>query len=142
VAELDPTLAAALAQSRFVLFGAVEIALPGYTLRLLDGAGEVPIDGNVFVGRDPDWGVLDTIKGLSDSAGDSAAAPTIGLLPSGDLALAAMLDPALQGSPVRILVGVVDAASGLPAGAPYELFAGELDVATVRYDRAGGMRTT
>lgn len=130
---MDPALAAALAASRPLYFAWVEIQLPAATLRLVDGSAEVPIGGHTFVGRDPAYGVLDSIKGLTDSIGDSAPGVTIGLIPANDTALAALLDPAVQGSPVTLGIGVLDMATGLPIGEPYVLFVGELDVPSVKW---------
>ena len=56
------------------IFGAVEILLPGYTLRLLDGAGAVTFDGRTFVGRDATFGVLAAASTLSDGSGDEECA--------------------------------------------------------------------
>lgn len=131
--QLDPTLAAALAQDRVLLFGGVEIGFPGGTMYLLDGSAEVMIGSNKFVGRDPVWGVLDTIKGLADTTEDQAPVLTIGIIPASTLSLAAMLDPSSQGSPVIVSVGVVNPATGLAVGQPYVIFVGELDVPTVRW---------
>ena len=133
MSELSPALAAALRGERPLLFGAVEIALPGYDLLLLDGSGELLVGAKKFVGRDPVYGVLDTIKGLADSIGDQAPALTLGLIPAGDAALAQLVDPAVQGSPVTVSMGVIDIATGLVVPSPYVLFAGELDVPTVRW---------
>jgi hypothetical protein len=133
VAQLSPQLAAALRGERPLLFGSVEINLPGYDLLLLDGAGELMVGNRKFVGRDPVYGVLNSIKGLADSMGDSAPAVTLGLLPSGDGALAKLVDPAVQGSPVTIAIGCVDIATGLAVPNPYVLFAGELDVPTITW---------
>lgn len=133
MAELSPALNAELGARRVLLFGGVRIELPTRTLTLLDGSGEVPIGPEIFVGRDPVWGVLDTIKGLEDQISDSAPALTVGLIPPADLALSMVMDPALQGSPVTVIVGAIDRATGLPAGEPYVLFAGEIDVTTVKW---------
>lgn len=130
---LDPVLAAELGQPRILIFGAVEILTPGGAIRLLDGAGEVPIGANRFVGRDPTWGVLDSIRGLSESMSDTSPAVTIGILPSGDLALSALIDPALQGSAVSVTIGAIDRVTGLAVGEPYVFFAGEIDVPTVKW---------
>ena len=134
MAELDPALAAALRGDRPLLFGCVEINLPGYDLLLLDGAGELMIGGRKFVGRDPTYGVLDTIKGLGDSMGDKAQAVTLGLKVPNNAALADLLDPAVQGSPVTIGFGAVNPWTGLPVSLPKTLLEGELDAPTVSWD--------
>lgn len=131
---LDPALASALAGTRVTMFGAVEIALPGYDLCLLDGAGVITFGGRTFVGRDPVYGVLDSIKGLADQMSDQAPQVTLGLIPASTAALSTLLDPAAQGSAVTISIGAVDASSGAVVGVPYPLFVGELDVPTLTWD--------
>jgi hypothetical protein len=133
MAELDSALAIALAQPRITLFGAVSIGLASHTVRLLDGSAHVLIDGALYTGRDASWGVLDTFKGLDESTADSAPAITLGMIPASDLALSTMTDPTLQGSPVTIMLGVLDPATGLCVGEPYVLLTGEIDVPTVKY---------
>jgi hypothetical protein len=133
MAELSPALAAARRGARPLLFGSVEINLPGYDLLLLDGAGELMVGNRKFVGRDATYGVLDTVKGLADSVGDTAPAVTLGLIPASDVSLAKLLDPAVQGSPVTISMGCIDMATGMAVPNPYVLFTGELDVPTVKW---------
>ena len=134
MSELPPALAAALRGDRPLLFGCVTINLPGYDLRLLDGSGQLMVGANLYVGRDPTYGVLDTIKGLADTLGDTAPAVTLGLIPSTTASLAALLDPGVQGSPVTIAMGCVDISTGTAVSAPYVLFTGELDVPNVTWD--------
>lgn len=131
--ELSPALASALAGDRPLMVGTVEINLPGYDLCLLDGAAEVMIAGKKFVGRDPIYGALDTIQGLSDTTGDQAQTLTIGLIPAGDTALGLLLDPAAQGSLVTVGINVVDPATGLPVSDTYVLCRAELNVPTVTW---------
>ncbi|RZF64271.1 hypothetical protein EWE75_12050 [Sphingomonas populi] len=140
MSELSPQLAAALRGERPLLFGAVEINLPNnYDLLLLDGAGELmipnsPTTARKFVGRDPVYGVLDTIKGLADALGGTAPSVSLGLIPSATASLAKLVDPAVQGSPVTISMGCIDMWTGLVVPTPYVLFVGELDVPTVNWD--------
>lgn len=131
--QLDPATYAALKADRPLVVGMVEIDLPTHSLRLLDGAGAMTIDGQPFTGRDATYGVLDTIKGLADVAADQAPSVTIGLLLPTNTALAALLDATLQGSPVTISMGAANMATGQLIGAPYVLLAGEWDVATVKW---------
>lgn len=133
MSELDPALAADLAGSRVLLFGAVRIALPHATLCLLDGAGALTIGGELYQGRDPVYGVLDTIEGIEDQLGDDAPKISLGLIPAGDAAMAALIDPAVQGSEVQIMVGTVNFATGQPVATPYSVFVGELDVPTINW---------
>lgn len=134
MAELPTAMAAALADPRVLYFGAVQITLPDYTIRLLDGAAVLTINGQIFRGRDPIYGVLDTIDGLEDNIGDDATSLKLGLIPPSSAALAALVDPAVQGSEVLIMVGVVDFSTGQPVATPYSAFRGELDVPTVDWD--------
>lgn len=133
MSQLSPLLSAALAESRVMLFGAVRVALPGYTIRLLDGSGALTIGGELYQGRDASYGTLDTIEGIEEDMGDNAPTLTIGLIPATDAALAALIDPAVQGSEIQIMVGAVSMATGQPVGTPYQVFVGELDVPTIAW---------
>lgn len=135
MSELDPALFAALQAPRLLFFSAVEIITPEDEIRLLDGSAETEIEGQRYFGSDPDWGVLSYAKGITDSDGDSSPAPVLGMVPSSLIALDRLLDPALQGSSVRIMIGVMDRLTGLPIGTMYEPFTGELDVPKVKWDR-------
>ncbi len=132
MSELDPALASAFAGRRVLFFGAVELLLPSRAVRLLDGAGEVMIGSDKYSGRDPDWGVLDSVKGLSESLEGRSPQITLGFTPASSASLAMMLDPALQNSPVTIMAGCLDPATGQCIGEPYVLASGELDVPTPR----------
>lgn len=132
MSELSPALATALAGDRPLVFGAVRLGLPGGVVRLLDGAGVLTIGSETYTGRDATWGVLDTIKGLSDTTADSAPSVSIGMIPATGLALSTMLDPALQGSTVLVMIGVANPATGALIDT-YTLFSGQLDVPTVTW---------
>ena len=134
MAELPIGLAAALRADRALMFGSVEIILPGgYALRLLDGSGEVMVGDRKFVGRDPLYGTLDTIKGLAEALNDSAPTVSLGLIPASNTALATLIDPAVQGATCTIAMGCIDPATGSPVSDSYVLFVGELDVPTVTW---------
>lgn len=135
----DPVLQAALAADSPFLFGAIEIAFPGYTLRLLDGSGELVIGGETFVGIDPVFGVLDTISAHEEQIGEEAPELTISLLPPDDAAASELVSAQMQGSPVRIMMGAFDPSTNTIIGEPEQLFLGEIDVPTL--DFAAGSRT-
>lgn len=142
MSSLTPQLDAALAAASPTWFGAVRIDLPGYTLRLLDGAGfavfpEGASGGGTYLGRDPVYGVLAAIDEISDGIGDEAPAIGLTLHPASHAAAADLASPAMQGSPVSIFVGAIDRASGLVVPDPELLFVGELDVPTLRSTRNG-----
>lgn len=127
----DPVLQAALQDDAPFLFGAVEVALPGYTIRVLDGAGEITIGGHKFVGDDPVFGTLASIDATEETIGDEAPELTIGFLPPDASAAASLASAAMQGSIVRIMLGAFDPMSNTVIGAPEQLFLGEIDVPTL-----------
>jgi len=124
---LSPALDAALSADRPLIYGSVEINLPGYDLRLLDGSGMLLIDGKTFVGEDANFGVLESIDDLTDGMGDEAPAIQINLLPASEAAVGDLASPLFQGARVRIRLGAVQRATGLSIGEQV-LFDGELDV--------------
>lgn len=136
----DPVLQAALESDAPYLFGAVEIAFPEYTLRLLDGAGELTIGGELFIGEDPVFGALDTVGVHEETIGDEAPQMEIGLLPPDATAAATLASGLMQGSTVRIMFGAFDPVSGSVIGEPEQLFLGEIDVPTYEIG-ANGQRS-
>ena len=132
MSQLSAGLAAALAADRVVVFGAVRLALPGATVRLLDGSGVVVFGGETYTGEDAIFGSLGTISSLSDGQGDEAPAFDISLIPPGATAAATLASAAMQGSSVQLWLGAIDRATGLTLGDPYLAFAGEIDVPVVR----------
>jgi hypothetical protein len=132
MSELTPAMDAALSAPAPTVFGAVEIALPGYNLRLLDGAGLLSFGGKTFVGRDPVYGTLAAIEDIGDGLSDEAPAVGLTLLPASDAAAADLAAPTMQGAPVAIYVGALDRATGAVIPDPYLLFLGEIDVPTLK----------
>lgn len=133
MSELTPSLASALAEARVLLFGAVEINLPGHDLLLLDGSAEVMIGNRKFVGKDDVFGTIESISKIKDGGGESAPVLTLTLLPASDGALSILADAQMQGSPVLLRMGVLDPLTGLVVPDPYLLFTGELDVPTIKW---------
>lgn len=127
-----PQLDTALQGFSPLVFGAVEILLPSYNLRLLDGAGTLSFSSKTFVGRDATYGVLAAVDAIRDGAGDQAPSVTITLLPSDDAAAVDLAEASMQGSPVSIWVGAVDPATGLVIPDPDLVFFGELDQPTIK----------
>lgn len=128
---------AALAADRATIFGAVEIVLPGKTIRLLDGAGAVSFGGSVFTGDDPIYGVLGAITDLTDGTGDEVPAISLTLLPPNDTAAATLAAATMQGAAVKLWLGVLDPATGLVVPDPYLAFLGEVDVPTIKSGSSG-----
>jgi hypothetical protein len=115
-----------------LIFGALKIELPGYTLRLLDGASKLVFGGETYLGKDATYGTIDSIETLSDGVGDEAPALSITLTPGTDAGAAALLSPGVQGSTVQLWLGVLDRATGVPIPDPDLLFYGEVDVPTLK----------
>jgi hypothetical protein len=132
MSAFTPQMQTALAAPTVAIFGAVEILLPGYTLRLLDGAGAVTFGGRTFVGLDPTFGAIDSIEEISDGGGDEAPAVTLTLNPSGDAAAATLAASNMQGSQVSMWIGAVDPATGLVVPDPLLVFLGSVDVPTIK----------
>lgn len=124
---LTPQMSAALAAADLTLFGCLKVELPGYTIRLLDGSAELLIGDELYAGSDPNFGTASLGDSFSD--GDPSQAPHLALtfFPPDDAAAATLSSPSYQGSAVTLMVGIVDAFTGLVVPDPVVLFAGELD---------------
>ncbi len=131
----DPTLQAELEKESPFLFGAVRIAFPDYTLRVLDGSGELDIGGETYVGLDPVFGVLDTIGVHEETIGEEAPELTIGFLPPDAAAAADLASGLMQGSQVQIMLGAFDPATNSVVGTPEQIFLGEIDVPTLELSK-------
>lgn len=134
---MDPTLKNALAQPVALMFGALRIALPTYTIRLLDGSGTLQIGGETYVGCDDVFGAIAELSELTEEIGDQAPEITIKLFPPSVSAAATLASPDMQGSQVQLLLGAVDMATGAVIGVPEVLFLGEIDVPTVEINAQG-----
>ncbi|KFG90726.1 hypothetical protein BV98_001438 [Sphingobium herbicidovorans NBRC 16415] len=139
---MDPTLKSALAQPSVLLFGALRIALPTYTIRLLDGSGTLQIGGETYVGCDDVFGTIAELSELSEEVGDQAPEITIKLFPPNLSAAATLASPDMQGCSVQLLVGAVNMANGAVMGVPEVVFLGEIDVPTVEIDARGERSVT
>jgi hypothetical protein len=137
VTSLTTALDTALSQDRVPIFGAVSIALPGYTLRLLDGSGALTFAGGTFVGDDSTYGVLAAVSEITDGASDEAPAVSITILPPNDTAAATLAAPAMQGALVQIYAGSWNLDTGAVIADPTLLFIGEVDVPTLSSGEGG-----
>ena len=135
--SLSPGYAAALAARSVLVFTAVEILLPDYELRLVDGAGSVTFGGKTFVGIDPTYGVLHGIEPFEEASDGMAPALKIALRPPSMTAAADLASVAAQGSTVNLWDGAIDAATGEVIDAPEHWFVGDLDVPTLRIGDGG-----
>ncbi len=113
------------------MFGAVQIDLPGYTLRLIDGAGQVSFGFEIWPGLDPTYGALGNVEKLSDGGDRSAPTLRLYLLVPSNTATATLADPGVQGSAVTVYIGAVDPTTGDVIADPYLHSVWALDVPTV-----------
>jgi hypothetical protein len=137
--SLTPEMEVALAASNVTLFGCLKVELPDYTIRLLDGAGELIIDGEVYVGRDPTFGTASLGESFSDGDPNEAPHLSLAFFPPSTASAAELSSPAYQGSPVTLMVGAVDRVTGQVVPDPVVLFAGELDTCLLTV--SGNQRT-
>ena len=133
--ELSTALDSELAKDHALIFGALKIELPSYTLRLLDGSSELTFGAEAYLGEDPTYGVWGGVEGLDDGAGDQAAAFNLTLYPPDGAAAADLADPSFQGSAVTIFVGAVDRETGAVIADPYGYVIAELDVPRLITDK-------
>lgn len=131
MSALSAGLETALQAERPLVFGAVRIALPGYTLRLLDGSGVVTFGSETYAGEDASFGVLSTVSSLTDGMGDEAPAFDVTIIPPNDTAAAILAAATMQGAAVQLFLGAIDRETGLTLGDPYLVFSGEIDVPTI-----------
>lgn len=134
---MDASLKNALAQPAPLLFGALKIELPGYTIRLLDGSAVLQIGSEIYVGRDELFGTLGGISDLSEEIGDEAPEVTVTLMPPDVSATAVLTNSNMQGAVAQIMIGAVEPLSGSVIGAPEILFLGEIDVPKIEIAEDG-----
>ncbi|MDE8654774.1 hypothetical protein, partial [Novosphingobium album (ex Liu et al. 2023)] len=106
------------------------IDLPDHTIRLCDG-GRIVWGAEVYRARDPIYGTLGSIEPLSEGAGDELPPLDMTLLPPSSASAADLVQPAMQGSPMRLWLAEYDVETGAVLGTPELRFDGELDQATL-----------
>lgn len=132
--HLDANLTLALQGDAPTHFWAIEVAFPGFTLRLLDGPGTITLNGNTFVGADPTYGTLILPDTFND--GVDAEAPNIqfGIQVPTNAAAATLCDPAAQGSLITLWYSALNKGTGV-AYTPYQQWFGALDVPVLVADK-------
>jgi len=111
--------------------GLLEIALPSKTVRLCDGAWvDWPSVGR-FETIDSDFGTIDSVDAVTESIGDEAIGGTITLMPPSVTGTSDLFMPTAQGGPIKGWLAEVDVATNQVIGTPTQLFAVQVDVATV-----------
>lgn len=112
------------------LAGLCKIELPAYTIRLCDG-GVIIWGAETFAARDGTYGTLGSIDAVREGDGDEMPPVSLTLLPPSTTAAATLVQPAFQGSRVRLWLAEYTIATGAVAGTPELKFDGELDTATL-----------
>lgn len=131
----DPVLQAALEGESPFLFCALRIAFPGYTLRVLDGSGELVIGGETYLGIDPVFGVPESVGQTAEIIGDDAPEWEFSFLPPDASAATTLASALMQGSQVQVMLGAFDPAANSLIGTPEQLFLGEIDVPRIDVSR-------
>lgn len=126
---LDPQMKLGMQQPYFVSAYLMEIELPDYTIRLLDGSGEVHWGQKSFFGSDPTFGAIQAIDPIQEQVGTEAPLMRMKFLPQSTFSMANITGADKQGSPVSIWWAVVHPETGAVIGEPYLVFSGELDAA-------------
>jgi len=135
--QFTPAMDAALAAPVVTTFGAVQIDLPSYTLKLLTGPIALAAPWDAFVGRDPTFGVLAGIDDLRDGGGEQAPTLTLRFHPASNAAAASLASPDMQGSQAQLWLGVVEPTTGIVVPDPLLIFIGELDVPRLIHEEHG-----
>ncbi|QBX37216.1 hypothetical protein E4M02_02620 [Brevundimonas sp. S30B] len=99
-----------------------------FTLRLTTG-GVVVWGSEVFLQRDPTYGVLADLPPFEDGIDNQTTRVDLGFYPDGEAALAAMAGNEHQGSRIEVFDCAIDPDTGALWGEPDELFSGEVDFA-------------
>ncbi len=122
----------ALAQPYAMIIGVCEMQLPNYDVRLLDTSAVATIGGNTFSGSDPTFGSLYSLSDFTDGTGDQAPGFTLTFAPASDAAAIALSSPAMQGSPVRLSLGILVPQTGLFVDTPELILSGSIDYSTLK----------
>jgi hypothetical protein len=126
-----PAVEAALHAFNPLICALLEVNLPDYDLRLVDGATHVPWGDRTFKGRDPVYGVWVSTDALGDGLGDDVPALGLSFVPTSAAVAGELTAPNVQGSRCRLWFAVIDRSNGLVVPDPLLLFDGELDQPTV-----------
>lgn len=146
MSQMSPGMEAALAGERAIVFAAIDMDTPGRQVRLLVNGGFVVMPDAItgepvrYESRDDVFGVFSDIEDLADGVGNEAPSVQVTLIPPSDIATGQVAAVELQGSPVRIQIGVVDAITGQVIDEPMLILDGELDTATIRIDENGNRK--
>lgn len=112
------------------IIGLVRIELPSATVRLCDG-GFIVFNSEMYQSRDPVFGTIGSVEGMTEGIGDEIPALRMTLLPPISSAPADLSQPGYQNSLVQFWVGEYDQEAGVLIGPPDLLFHGQIDQITM-----------
>lgn len=133
--QFTPAVEAALQTETPLIAGILKIVLPNATIRLLDGAGMLVVDGETYTGEDPVFGSLAAVSEITDGIGDEAPAISFTMHPASDAATADLAGPTMQGSLVTLSLVAINRATGAIIPDKLDLFVGELDQPILSVDK-------
>lgn len=163
MSEMSPAMEAALAGERAIVFAAIDMDTPDRKVRLLVNGGfiDIPASGYLlsedgsplldeaghpiaaeatrYESRDDVFGVFSSIEEITDGVGAEAPSVQLTLTPPAETPVGQVAAVELQGSPVRIWVGVVDPVTGQVIGEPMLLISGDIDTAAIQIDEEGNL---
>ena len=129
---MDSALDTALQDRSVLKCTLVRLDLAGGPLCLTDG-GFVTFDAEegegpeVYLGRHPVFGSLDTVGSIKDGADAQTTRIDIGIQPASDVAASILGSPSTQGARVQWWEAAMDADTGQLIGFPELKFDGEID---------------
>lgn len=108
----------------------VRIAAPDGVICWTDG-GIATFDAGSgdewYWGEHPTYGLLSSVSGVANGAGDQTTRPSLSIFPRDDTSAAVLGSPLIQGSAVGIWSGAIARTTGLLVGAPKLEFTGQVD---------------
>lgn len=121
---------------RYLLTGLMKIELPGHDVLLCDG-GTVVWNGDTYGPHDSLFGGVQEAESLTEGVADEAPALSLTFLPDPDAEPDDLLDPAMQGSRLRMWIAEIDEETGLVSAPPDQCFDGLIDVTRLRFPVEG-----
>ena len=115
---------------QIALAGLCKIELPDETIRLCDG-GRITWGSEVFMARNQTYGTIGALDSVGEGRADELPPIRMTLLPPSSTAAAVLVQPAHQGSRVRLWIAEYEIASQSVVGDPDLRFDGELDISTL-----------
>jgi hypothetical protein len=120
--------------NRYALTGLIKIEFPTGTVRLCDG-GFFVWGAETYLSKDPVFGTLASLDGLSEGVGDEIPALEMTLMPPGTTLPGDLSQPGFQAARARFWLAEYDVVTGLLDGTPELQFDGQVDQTTLTVGR-------